>query len=142
MNTTEIQTRIDALSDAMIGRTKVKSCCFWMDAHEAQKVYIRHNPALSDNYLDEVSLSFRIGTHGDTPEAVLDAADAWAASLPTRDEAERAAFMDKLAGVIEHGKRIGIEDGFVNPLLDLMKKLSENAITHRADTARHSGEAA
>lgn len=142
MNTTEIQTRIDAIAKAMSGRTKVRYCSFDIKANEAPKIFISHNPKFTGKWEDDVSQSFQVGRDGGAPAAILDAADAWVAALPTRDEAERAAFMDKLAGVIEHGKRIGIEDGFVNPLLDLMKKLSENALTHRADASRHSGEAA
>jgi len=135
MTADEIQTRIDAIAKAMEGRTKVGTVTYWLDNHGPQKVHIRHNPKFTGEWHDDVSQSFRTGVNGDTPADILDAADAWAASLPTRDEAERAAFMDKLAGVIEHGKRIGIEDGFVNPLLDLMKKLSENALTHQSGDA-------
>jgi len=135
VNTDEIQARIDAIAESVTGRTKLRYCSFDIKAHEAPVVFISHNPKFTNDYADEVSRVFRVGSQGETPADILDAADDWAASLPTRDEAERTAFMDKLAGVIEHGRRIGIEDGFVNPLLDLMKKLSENAITHQVEVA-------
>lgn len=131
MKTEDVQTRLDAVAKAMSGRTKTESVCLWLDANVTPRIYVRHNPKFTKEYRDEVSVSFQFGRDGSTVEAILDAADAWASSLPTRDEAERAAFMDKLGDIIEHGKRIGIEDGFVNPLLDMMKKLSENAITHQ-----------
>ena len=134
MQTEDVQTRIDTIAKAMSGRTKLVSVSFWMDANVESKVYINHNPKFTDEYRDNVAMFFNLGRDGDSIDAILGAAEEWAASLPTRDEAERASFMDKLAGVIEHGRRIGIEDGFVNPLVEMMKRLSENALTHQVSS--------
>lgn len=50
------------------------------------------------------------------------------------DKSQRTlrAFMEKLGDVIDLGKSEGIEVSFVNPLVETMKRLSENIITHQA----------
>jgi len=51
-------------------------------------------------------------------------------NLPTPEEAEHQEFLKLLARVVEKGRDVGIDDLVINPLVEAMKKLSENAITH------------
>lgn len=131
MDHREIQKRVDSIELAMRGKTKTKAVHFTQEAHAVPYVYISHNPKLTDNWHDEEAKFLRLGKGIDTVEALLDAADAFAASLPTKDEAERAAFLGKLSDTIEYGHKIGIEVEFVNPLVEAVKRLSENALTHQ-----------
>lgn len=58
-------------------------------------------------------------------------AEAWIAGLPSVEEARKLEFMTQLAKTIEMGKDHHIDVQFVNPLIEAMKRLSENAITHQ-----------
>ena len=55
------------------------------------------------------------------------------ANLPSPEEAEHEEFLKLLARVVEKGKDIGVDGLVLNPLIDSMKRLSENVITHRKD---------
>lgn len=51
--------------------------------------------------------------------------------LPSAEQAKLHHFMGKLGSLIDAGRDDGIEVEYLNPLLDTMKRLSENAITHQ-----------
>lgn len=51
--------------------------------------------------------------------------------LPSADQAKLHHFMGGLGKLIDAGKSDGIEVDYLNPLLDTMKRLSENVITHQ-----------
>lgn len=131
MHTDDIQKRIDAIAATMSGRTKVCAVNFEIGASVEPRAYIRHNPKLSSNWNDEEGMFFKVGRDGDTIDAILTAAQAWASKLPTREETDLAIFRDKLADTIEHGNRIGVDIEVVNPLMEAMKRLSENVLTHQ-----------
>lgn len=50
-------------------------------------------------------------------------------SLPTIEDAKRDAFIAAVGRLIDHGKEIGIKVDFLNPLTDMMTKLSSNILT-------------
>lgn len=56
---------------------------------------------------------------------------AFMADLPTVEEAKAADFQKQLVKLVQYGRDVGIETDFLNPLEDMMKKLSTNIITHR-----------
>jgi hypothetical protein len=58
-------------------------------------------------------------------------AEAYIANLPTIEDAKRDAFIAAVGRLIDQGKDIGIEVDFLNPLTDMMTKLSSNIITHQ-----------
>jgi hypothetical protein len=66
---------------------------------------------------------------GKTPAEILRKMDAFIAALPSPDETRMKEFMTALSDVIELGRQNGIEVDFVNPLVDTMRRLSENIIT-------------
>ena len=130
---TEIFARINALSDAMLAKGLVKP--------EAAVVLIAHSGGWrvnlswakaaftsQDRYYsyDEQDHFYR---SGDDIEEALSAADAHIATLPSRDEAKLRHFMTALGDVIDMGRANTIEVEFVNPLVETMKRLSENALT-------------
>lgn len=60
-------------------------------------------------------------------DGVYSAAVSFINDMPSAEQAKKNAFMAKMAELIEMGKDIGVE-GFVNPLTEMMKTLSENAL--------------
>jgi hypothetical protein len=63
------------------------------------------------------------------PAEFLDKLDAFIAALPSQDETRMKEFMTALSDVIELGRQNGIDVDHVNPLVDTMRRLSENIIT-------------
>lgn len=55
--------------------------------------------------------------------------------LPSADQAKLQEFMGKLGKLIDNGKEDGIAVDYMNPLLDTMKRLSENVLTHQPSAA-------
>ena len=51
--------------------------------------------------------------------------------LPSAEQAKLNGFMGKLGKLIDAGKAEGIDVDYLNPLLDTMKRLSENIITYQ-----------
>lgn len=61
----------------------------------------------------------------------LGKAIAFIKELPTAEQAKLHHFMGQLGKLIDAGKSDGIAVDFLNPLLDSMKRLSENVITYK-----------
>ena len=68
---------------------------------------------------------------GSTFDEVLEKAVKFIDELPSAEQARLEAFMGKLGRLIDAGKTEGIAVDFLNPLLDTMKRLSENVITYQ-----------
>jgi hypothetical protein len=68
---------------------------------------------------------------GDDFAQALSKAVAFINELPTAEQAKLNHFMGKLGKLIDAGKSDGIETDYLNPLLDTMKRLSENVITYK-----------
>lgn len=66
---------------------------------------------------------------GKTAAVVLEKMDAFIAKLPNPEETRMKEFMTALSDVIELGRQNGVDVEFVNPLVDTMRRLSENIIT-------------
>jgi hypothetical protein len=69
--------------------------------------------------------------HGATAREALSAARDFVASYPSIEERRRATFTRALAKTIELGKAQDIDVKILNPLVELMEKLSANAIEDR-----------
>lgn len=74
---------------------------------------------------------------GDDFAQALEKAVAFIKALPTAEQAKLNHFMGKLGNLIDAGKSEGIAVDYLNPLLDSMKRLSENVITHRPGDRPH-----
>jgi hypothetical protein len=68
---------------------------------------------------------------GDSFAQCLEKAKAFVTALPSAEQAKLHGFMDKLGKLIDVGKSEGIAIDYLNPLVDSMKRLSENVITHQ-----------
>lgn len=62
-------------------------------------------------------------------EALFAKAEDHITNMPSIEDAKRDAFIAAVGKLIEHGRDIGIEVDFLNPLTDMMTKLSSNIIT-------------
>ena len=65
----------------------------------------------------------------DTLPDQITAAHAWIADLPTPEERATREFQAALGALIDMGRENGIAVDFLNPLTEMAKRLSENAIT-------------
>jgi hypothetical protein len=72
---------------------------------------------------------------GDTFEEAYAKAAAFISALPSAEDAKLHHFMGKLGHLIDAARDDGIAVDYVNPLVDTMKRLSENVITHQPATA-------
>jgi hypothetical protein len=69
---------------------------------------------------------------GNTFQETLDKAVAFIDDLPTAEQAKLHDFMGQLGRLIDAGRSDGIAVDYMNPLLDTMKRLSENVITYKS----------
>lgn len=130
MKTEDIQKRVDAMPAAMAEKgLKRPVATFSIEGNAGFKGVF-----MWDERKDGYSMQF---SHhkGDTPEDVLASMEGWVSALPTRDEANLREFMSALGDVIDLGRQNNIEVAFVNPLVETMKRLSENVLTFQRDAA-------
>jgi len=132
MNINKIQARLDAMTARMsakglnqpeaqfqaTGNVQPKGWLVWWD---------RSAPSYASSKYEWF--------HGDSAENILDEMDAWIAALPSAEEVKRGEFLRALSNVIELGKDNGISVDYVNPLVETMKRLSENALTDQREVA-------
>lgn len=71
----------------------------------------------------------------DTFEEALAEAVKFIDGLPSAEQAKLQEFMGKLGGLIDAGRSEGIDVDYLNPLVDTMKRLSENVITYKPQVA-------
>lgn len=71
---------------------------------------------------------------GENFDECLKKTEAIISELPSAEQARLEQFMSKLGNLIDIGKDEGIAVDFLNPLLDTMKRLSENVITYKGAT--------
>lgn len=128
MDTTEIQTRINAISKGMLEKGLRKpSAAFRQECNKQPEVYLRWgDPTKPENAYNGDRYNFLIA---ETPDEVLAKAEEYVVSLPPAEEARLKQFMGALANAIELGKDNGIDVDFLNPLQKTMKKLSSNILT-------------
>lgn len=72
---------------------------------------------------------FVSATYKDGFAVLLQRVEAKIASLPSIEDAKRDAFIAAVGRLIDQGKDIGIDVKFLNPLTEMMTKLSTNIIT-------------
>jgi hypothetical protein len=70
---------------------------------------------------------------GDSFQEVLGKAIDFIKELPSAEQARLHEFMGKLGKLIDAGKSDGIDLDYMNPLIDTMKRLSENVITFQPE---------
>lgn len=128
MDTADIQKRLDMMPAAMAAKGLINpSAEFELNANAGARVWLKWRRPDSDRDYDMAYHAIE----GETTEAKLEAADAFIAGLPSKDETRLRNFMGALGKVIDMGRHTGIEIEFLNPLTESMKKLSENALTYQ-----------
>lgn len=126
MDYTVIQEQIDRLSDAMIAKGLRKPRAeFELKSHSEPHVLLAYEPYKKAPYGSDKYELFRGGTVGE----IIAKAAAFIEAQPSLEETKFNEFMGALGGVIDLGKENGIEVKHLNPLMETMKKLSENALT-------------
>jgi len=65
-----------------------------------------------------------------TPAELLYAAQVWVDKIQPLAERQRAQYRKAVAAAIDLGNKFGIEDAAINPLKEVMEKLSKNALEH------------
>lgn len=61
----------------------------------------------------------------------LDEADAWIAALPTPEQKRLQEFLASLDETIQLGKKADVDVEVINPMLEILKRISKSAITHQ-----------
>ena len=74
---------------------------------------------------------FRGQTVGDIDNMVIEARE-YIKSLKSRAELDHDEFMLMLGRVMDRAKDMGMDEHFINPLTDMMKRLASNALEHHA----------
>lgn len=72
---------------------------------------------------------------GDSALDVLQQMSAHINQLRSKEEREHEAYLRKISDAVEYGRKIGIDQALVNPLIEQMKKLSGNIIEHKPQLA-------
>jgi len=124
MDTTEIQKRVNTISDMMVVKGLPQPYArFEVQSHAEFEVTLRRESVPYNKY------SFH---KADNAEVALKAAEAYIAALPDATTNRRNAFIAALGAVIDQGRDAGIEIDFINSLIVMMKRLSKNAITDQS----------
>ena len=132
MGTNEIQQIINAMPARMSAKgLREPDVKFNLSANSHPQVMLTWSAETSTSYVDRKYE----WAGADTPREALDKAEAYISALPSAEETKRNNFLTALAKVVDLGRETGIEVDFVNPLVDTMKRISENAITYRQEAA-------
>lgn len=73
--------------------------------------------------------------YGDDASLVSDSlveAHVYVEGLKSKAELEHEEFMTMLGRVMDRAKDLGMDEHFINPLTDMMKRLASNALEHHA----------
>lgn len=134
MDTAIVQKRVNDLSAAMVAKgMREPEAQTWIKANSGPLVYLKwksgidHGGALGND-------KHRFIRATDVATA-LDEASTFIAKEPNAEQAKLHDFMSALGSVIDIGRKHGIGADYLNPLVASMKKLSENALTHRKPEA-------
>ena len=81
-------------------------------------------------YYNEQGNSVYSFPRGETPEEAIEKARVWVNKIPDQDTRRRAEYRQAIAEAIDLGRKYNIEDAAINPLREVMEKLSKNALEH------------
>jgi len=124
---------------------EIKNACHALEAVIINKGYYNPKVNLSVCWVGydlTVHIAYRTDAHasctdkfihcscGDGFAGAFEKANDFVANLQPIADAKRDAFIAAVGKLIEHGRNIGMEVEFLNPLTSMMEKLSTNIITH------------
>lgn len=104
---------------------------YWIRAQETNFIYLTWKTG--DGWNTSQSKSF----HHDNALTGIELAHNWLWAAPSIAEQQKSEFVNKMAELIDEGRKIGIDVEFINPLTEAMRKLSENALTFTPPPATH-----
>jgi hypothetical protein len=123
-----IYAGINPLPAMLSAKGKVKpEVSFFMEANAGLSINMNWKKPYSRNDWESEYKHF---SGKDFAEALAGAV-AFINELPSAEQAKLHNFMGKLGHIIDAAKDDGIEVDYLNPLLDTMKRLSENVITYK-----------
>lgn len=128
----DIYAAINSLPARLSAKGKVNpSVDFTVEANARMRITVRWKKygAVSEWEQDYNVLA------GNSFDECLEKAEALIAGLPSAEQARLEQFMNKLGKLIDIGKDEGVAVDYLNPLLDTMKRLSENVITYKPEPA-------
>lgn len=126
MTTQEIQVRLDALAKAMLAKGLVSpDADFRLRSDGQPTVALTHRKADGRWDHDRHYLHFK----------TLDEADAAIAAMPDKASRNLNEFLSLVAKAADYGHEVGIDADLVNPLVVVMKQVSENALTYQGEAA-------
>ena len=123
MNEQQITDRLVAAHSAYVEKTGKQPCLtpnVWLYSSGSVRAEIYEGEGKS------------IDSHGKTFAAALDALDAAIAAIPSAEEQARNEAAKAVANAIEKCRAAGYDGEVLNPLADLAKRISENALTYEA----------
>lgn len=124
----DIYDAINPLPALLSKKGKVRpSVEFRLEANARVSIQMRWQKPYSNNDWEG---EYEVFAGNDFAE-VLKKAKAFIKALPTAEQAKLNNFMGKLGKLIDAGKSEGIDVDYLNPLIDSMKRLSENILTHQ-----------
>ena len=124
----DIYAAINPLPALLSAKGKVKpEVCFYMEANARLSISMNWVKPYSPNEWDREYKNFSEVDF----EASVASAVAFINELPSPEQAKLHNFMSKLGSIIDAAKDDGIALDYLNPLLDTMKRLSENVITYK-----------
>lgn len=123
----DLQARLDSIVDALLAKKLVEPDCYLITYANRKQL------AGNLGYTDYAGRRRSAYMNGTLDECV---AQAWAHinALPSPQQVKLDAFQQALGQAIELGKALDLdipEANFANPLIALMKQLSENALTYQ-----------
>jgi hypothetical protein len=124
----DIYAAINPLPAALSAKGKVKpEAVLLIDANAGLAILLKWDKPYRSNNWEQDCECFS----GATFDEAFDKAISFIRELPSAEQAKLHHFMGKLGNLIDAGKDEGIALDYLNPLLDTMKRLSENVITYR-----------
>ncbi len=128
MTIDEIYAAINPLPDKLSQKGKVRpSVDFRIEANAGFSITMKWaKPHVRNDWEHEYQCFL-----GDDFVTLVGQAEAFINDLPSAEQARLHHFMDKLGKLIDAGKDDGIEISYLNPLVESMKRLSKNIITHK-----------
>lgn len=124
----EVYDAINPLPALLAEKGKVRPDAIVMiNANAGLSIYMNWKKPYSGNDWETEGEVFP----GETFAAAHAKAVAFINNLPSAKDAKLHHFMGKLGKLIDASKDEGIDVDYLNPLLDTMKRLSENVITYK-----------
>jgi len=135
----ELQTALDKV-EGISGRSV--NLYFWGSGISAVRLEIEYRE--TESYTSERHEFIKRLTHDEIADGwdgdgniividtwldnVMDEALTWIGQIPTQAERDHNAFIRQVGRLIDSGRDIGIDVAFLNPLTDMMTRLSENIL--------------